>query len=123
MNLRGGDAPLIFGEEVKMKVAITALEPNLDSQIDPRFGRAKYFIIVDLDTMAYKVIENEGVKAASGAGTLAAQKIIDEGVSVVCSGDVGPHAREVIESSGIKIVHLEGGSVRDAIEKIKGGNL
>ena len=32
-----------------MKIAITSQGPDFSSQVDPRFGRAKNFIVVDKD--------------------------------------------------------------------------
>jgi predicted Fe-Mo cluster-binding NifX family protein len=33
-----------------MKIVIGAISPDLDDPIDPRFGRAAYFVIVDTYT-------------------------------------------------------------------------
>jgi predicted Fe-Mo cluster-binding NifX family protein len=46
-----------------MKIAITAQDKNLDADFDPRFGRCKYFVIVDLDTEEHRVEQNEGTTA------------------------------------------------------------
>lgn len=51
-----------------MKIAISSQGTDLNSQVDPRFGRAQYFIITDSDTLDYEVIENPNISAAGGAG-------------------------------------------------------
>jgi len=42
-----------------MKIAITATGPDLDSIVDPRFGRCAYFLIIDPETMEYESIETQ----------------------------------------------------------------
>ena len=51
-----------------MKIAITATGKTLDSQVDPRFGRAAWFIVADSDSMEFEAIANDNVNAAGGAG-------------------------------------------------------
>lgn len=41
-----------------MKMCVTASAGNLDAQIDPRFGRCPYFLIVDSETMKFDVVPN-----------------------------------------------------------------
>jgi predicted Fe-Mo cluster-binding NifX family protein len=41
-----------------MKVAVTAQGKDLGDQVDPRFGRCPYFLVVDTDTMVAEAIEN-----------------------------------------------------------------
>jgi len=60
-----------------MKIAVTSTGKTLDSQVDPRFGRAACFIIVDTETMDFNVIENENIAAAGGAGISSAKVVID----------------------------------------------
>ncbi len=42
-----------------MKVAVSAAGKNLESIIDERFGRSRYFIILETDDMRYEVIEGD----------------------------------------------------------------
>lgn len=102
-----------------MKICITSEGDNLDSQIDPRFGRCKYFVIIDLETMEYEIIKNPNMDATGGAGTQSAQLIASKGAEVVLTGDVGPNASQALQSAGIKIVTGITGLVKDAIEKYK----
>lgn len=102
-----------------MKICITSQGEDLDSQIDPRFGRCQYFIIVDPKTMEFEVIKNPNMDAAGGAGTHSAQLIASEGAGVVLTGDVGPNASQALQSAGIKIVTGITGLIKDAVEKYK----
>ena len=39
------------------KICVTAEDGNLDAQVDPRFGRCRYFIIITPETMELYDIE------------------------------------------------------------------
>ena len=106
-----------------MRVCVTAVAPSLDAQIDPRFGRCAYFIIVDTDTMSFKAIPNTSASALSGAGIQAAQTVVNEGVEAVITGNVGPNSYQVLASAGVKIFTGAFGTVREAIEAYKAGRL
>jgi len=104
-----------------MKICVTSQGNNLDSLVDPRFGRCQYFIIVDTDTMEYKAIENSNIAAGGGAGIQSAQLIANEGVKTVLTGNCGPNAFRVFSGAGIQIMTGVSGVVREAIEKFKRG--
>ena len=106
-----------------MKLCITAVSGSLDAQIDPRFGRCSYFLIVNSETMESQAIPNESFNAAHGAGIQAAQTVANSGAKVVITGNVGPNAFRVLSAAGIKIVTGASGNVRDAVEKYKKGQL
>jgi len=106
-----------------MKIAITATAGNLDAEIDPRFGRCRYFIIVDSDAMKPEVLDNAGAMAGGGAGISAAQTIAGKGIEAVLTGNCGPNAYQVLSTAGIKVLTGVSGRVRQAIEDYKSGKL
>jgi predicted Fe-Mo cluster-binding NifX family protein len=106
-----------------MKIAIPASSDKLEANLDPRFGRCQYFLVVDSDSMDFNAIPNDSINAAHGAGIQAAQIIANMGVDVVITGNVGPNAFNVLFASGIKIVTGASGSIKDVIEKFKSGQL
>lgn len=106
-----------------MKICVTAAGNTLDAPVDPRFGRASYFIIVDSETMAFEAIPNMAADAMGGAGIQAAQAIARKGVNVIITGNVGPNAFQALASAGIKMVVGAYGTVREVIEKYKRGEL
>ena len=80
-------------KEIKMKIAISSQGNFPDSNVDPRFGRAKYFIIYDTETDSFDVIDNvQNIQAAQGAGIQAAQNVANQNVELVISGNLGPKA-------------------------------
>jgi predicted Fe-Mo cluster-binding NifX family protein len=99
-----------------MKIAVTSTGPSLDDQVDPRFGRCPYFVIVDSDSMEASPHENVNAAAAGGAGVQAGQFVADQGVSVVLTGNCGPNAVPVLEAAGIELVTGMTGTVREAVQ-------
>jgi predicted Fe-Mo cluster-binding NifX family protein len=107
-----------------MKIAVTSTGTDLDAPVDPRFGRAPYFLIVDSETFAFHVVDNhENVNALKGAGIQAARSVCDEGAEVLLTGFCGPNAFKALQAAGIKVANDAAGSVRDAVKAYVGGKL
>ena len=104
-----------------MRIAISATGPSLDAEVDPRFGRCGYFIIVDTETMEFEAVENTNVMASGGAGIATAQMVANKGVEVVLTGNAGPNAYQTLAAAGIQVITGVGGGIRDAIEGYKAG--
>ncbi len=110
-----------------MKIAVSTVGNNLDSIIDPRFGRCAYFVIVEVEKneiKKFEAIQNPAATSIGGAGIQAAQLIANKGVEVLITGNIGPNAFSILSGTGIKIVTGVGGvSVREAIERYLKGEL
>jgi predicted Fe-Mo cluster-binding NifX family protein len=106
-----------------MKVCISASTNDLNAPIDPRFGRAQGFLLVDTETMAYEFVDNQAIMASGGAGTQAAQLISDKGARAVLTGNVGPNAFNALTAAGIPIYVGLNCSAREAVEKFRQGLL
>jgi len=106
-----------------MKIVITSTGKTLDSQVDPRFGRSAYFVIIDTETMDFSVIENESAAAAGGAGISSGKIVIDAGAQAVLTGNCGPNAERTLTAAGIKLYTGVTGTVAEAIELFKSGKL
>ena len=105
-----------------MIVAITAKDGVLNSEVDPRFGRAAFFVIADTDTLEARIIDNsESVNASSGAGTGAAQTLSELGVDALYTGQVGPKASEVLKAAGIECHQGTTGTVADVLNAVTPG--
>lgn len=105
------------------KIAVSCEGPTLDDAVDPRFGRAGGFVVVDLPDMTISYIDNGASQAMSmGAGIETAERMARAGVEVVLSGYVGPKAFEALSAAGIKICqNVEGISVGEAVERFRKG--
>ncbi|MFC1542983.1 NifB/NifX family molybdenum-iron cluster-binding protein [Candidatus Neomarinimicrobiota bacterium] len=106
-----------------MKIAISSAGQRFESDIDPRFGRCKYFIVVDTDTKKFEAFPNENAEAMGGAGIKAAQFVADLDVEAVLSGNIGPNAFDVLNAAGIQILTSAGGTVSDAVRDFNEGKL
>jgi len=104
-----------------MKIAVSATGTGLDAQVDPRFGRCQYFIIIDPDTMEFEAVDNSSAMSAGGAGISAAQAVAATGVQAVLTGNCGPNAYQVLSSAGIQVISGVSGKVRDAVEGYQSG--
>jgi predicted Fe-Mo cluster-binding NifX family protein len=107
-----------------MKIAITSQGTHLDSQVDPRFGRAAYILIVDTDTLEFEVMDNkENVNAFKGAGIQTASMVNDKGAKVLLTGYCGPKAFQVLNAAKINVADNVEGTVRDAVKTFIEGKL
>ena len=106
-----------------MKVAVSSSGTNLDSQIDPRFGRCTYFIIVNTDDMSFEAFDNEGIALGGGAGIQSSQFVASKGVGAIITGNVGPNAVQTLSAAGLEIFMGQTGSVREAVERYRRGDI
>ena len=106
-----------------MKICVTATAASLEAQIDPRFGRCSYFVIVDSETIRFEAISNMAAGVSGGAGIQAAQTIANKGVKLLITGNVGPKAFQALSAAGIEVVTGAVGTVREAVEKFRRGQL
>ena len=102
-----------------MKIAISATSTSLDGEVDSRFGRCPYFIIVESDTMQFETLDNSSATADGGAGISTGQVIAKSGVQVVLTGNCGPNAYRVLSAAGIQVITGVSGKIRDAVQGYK----
>lgn len=98
-----------------MKLCITSTGKDIEAKVDPRFGRATYFLIIDTDSGVLEVVENTAAAGGQGAGIGAAQIVSDKGADRVLTGRVGPNALKAFQESGIKL--FEGVSAQETVKE------
>jgi predicted Fe-Mo cluster-binding NifX family protein len=106
-----------------MRIAVTSTGETLDSEVDPRFGRAACFVVVDTETMDFKMIENASTAAAGGAGISSAKTVVDAGVEAILTGNCGPNAERTLRAAGVKLYTGVKGTVSQAVQLFKDGKL
>jgi predicted Fe-Mo cluster-binding NifX family protein len=106
-----------------MKIAVSAEGSNLEAQVDPRFGRSAYFVVVDSESGEVEAVPNAGALAGHGAGVQAAQFVVQQGIAVIIAGRIGPNAFEVLDASGIGVYQSQGGTVAETIAAFSAGEL
>ncbi len=101
-------------------IAITSQGKDLESLVDPRFGRAKYFIVLDIESGKFTVHDNAvNLQLAQGAGIQAGQAVVNLGVTAVITGNVGPKAFNVLNAGNVQIFTGASGTVQQAIDDYK----
>jgi len=106
-----------------MKIAVTASGASLDAQVDPRFGRCPYFLVIDTDNLDFEAVENANVALGGGAGIQSAQLMAEKDVQFILTGNCGPNAYQKLSAAGIQTVVGCSGLIRDAVERFKSGGL
>ena len=106
-----------------MKIVISSTGPSLDSEVDPRFGRCQYFMVVDLDDMSFEALPNENLAQGSGVGIQAAKLVADRGAKAVLTGNIGPNAQDVLAEVGVDVIAGISGTVREKAQQYKNGDL
>ncbi len=107
-----------------MKICVTAAGPTLDAPVDPSFGRAKHFIIVDPETLEFIALDNPSINAMGGAGVQAAQLVAARRAKAVLTGQAGMNAFRALQQAEIAIYGgVTSGTVREAIAQYQAGTL
>jgi predicted Fe-Mo cluster-binding NifX family protein len=107
-----------------MKIAVTSLGESPDSPVDQRFGRARFFVLFDLDTEQWSAHENkQNLEAAQGAGIQAAQRVVELGAQAVITGYCGPNAFATLSAAEVAIYQEASGSVQESVAAYKTGVL
>ncbi|MEA2062904.1 MAG: NifB/NifX family molybdenum-iron cluster-binding protein [Gemmatimonadota bacterium] len=107
-----------------MKIAVTSQGEDLSSPVDPRFGRAINFLIVDTETGTFETLDNnQNLNLPQGAGIQSAEAVAASGVEAVLTGNCGPNAFRTLSAADIKVYNNAGGTVAEAVEKFKAGEL
>ena len=107
-----------------MKIAITAQDKELSSEVDLRFGRARWLIVLDTETGDYKAHDNVlNLNAIQGAGIQTGKNIANLGVEAVITGNVGPNAFKTLNAANVTIFLSKTQTVKDAVASFKAGGL
>ncbi len=102
-----------------MKIVVTSTGLDLDAAVDPRFGRCACFALIESESGVLEATPNPFLDAAGGAGTQAAQWVVEQGAGALLTGLCGPKAATVLQDAGVRIVEGISGTVREAVDRIR----
>lgn len=105
------------------KICISSTGKDLDANVDPRFGRSEFFLIINPENKDYELIINESQNEMGGAGIKAAERIAKNNVKYVITGNVGPNAFQTLKAAGIKVISGVSGNISDVIDQFNKGEL
>jgi predicted Fe-Mo cluster-binding NifX family protein len=103
------------------RICITSTGKDLEAEVDPRFGRAPYFLLLDPAGQKIEVVTNPQKEAAQGAGIQAARFLTEQNVSILLTGQVGPNAERVLSAAGIQVLSGISGRIADVIRSFAKG--
>jgi predicted Fe-Mo cluster-binding NifX family protein len=106
-----------------MRVVVSSYGADIDGPLSPTFGRCPVFLFIETDSMEFEAAPNPGLDAPGGAGVEAAQFVTSRGIEAVITGRVGPKAMNVLETAGTPVFLTERGTVRQAVEDFRDGEL
>jgi len=106
-----------------MKIAVSSSGKDLAAQLDPRFGRCRYFLIIETDDLSFEVFENENAALGGGAGIQSAQFVASKGARAVITGNCGPNALQTFTAAGVQVYDGQAGTIKDIVNKYKNGEL
>lgn len=107
-----------------MKILITTTAPDIGASVEPRFGRAASFLVVDTETGAWQALENPALRSSGGAGIQAAQVASSNGCEAVISGEFGPNAFDALDAADIKMYQFgSADSVEEILRRFQAGQL
>ncbi len=107
-----------------MKIAVSATGKKLSDKVDPRFGRARYILLVDQESMDIEAIDNSNnIQAFKGAGIQAATLLADKEVDVLLTGFCGPNAFRTLNAADIRVINNVSGTVEQAISAFNRGGV
>ena len=107
-----------------MKIVFTTSGNDLNAPLDSRFGRASKFLVYDLDSETFDVVDNQqNLNAAQGAGIQSAETVARLGAKALVTGHCGPKAFRVLLAAGIKIYNTDARTVAEALEHYRAGKL
>jgi len=87
-----------------MKVAISSKGDTLDSEMDSRFGRCKFFAIYDSENKSTQFVENKAASLTEGAGPAALQLLTAQGVTKLVSGNFGMKIKTLSSDLSVQLI-------------------
>jgi predicted Fe-Mo cluster-binding NifX family protein len=104
-----------------VKITISSSGKELNSLLDPRFGRCPFYAVYDTEDEKWNFHPNPGSMEGSGAGIKASQFLIEKQVDVLLTGDVGPNASRILNSAGIKVYSFSEVLIEKALKLYEDG--
>jgi predicted Fe-Mo cluster-binding NifX family protein len=102
-----------------MRIAVAAVGKDQNSEISPRSGRSKFYLIFDDRVNLLEVLSNPFSRGGGGAGFGVAKMLADKKVDIVIGSQKGEHFEEALQARGIEYYEMTG-TAKDAVALILG---
>ena len=100
-----------------MKIAVAAIGKDETSEISPRSGRAKFYLIFNEKGELLEAISNPFSRGGGGAAFGVAKMLAEKGVDIVVGSQVGEHMGEILKMRGLRYFEMTG-TTKDAVVQI-----
>ena len=108
-----------------MKIAISSTGKDLESEVDAKFGRCNYFLIIEIENKKikdFKAIENTAKAQMGGAGITAGEIVAKQNVDAIITVNLGPRGFSVFEQLRITIYQGQG-KIKEVVQDFVDGKL
>ena len=106
----------------RLRIAVpSAGDGGLEDTVSKVFGRANTFTIVDAEDEigSVELLKNPAVSYKHGAGPIVVKMLVDSGVNVVLSAELGPGASALLDQHNIThVVVKPGAGVKESVRKV-----
>jgi len=102
-----------------MKIVLSSQGNTKEDLVDVKFGRCKYFAVYDSEVESFSFVENSGKDSNQGAGTLAAQVVLELNADVLLTERLGPKAFKVLNASHLNLFKCQGMTLIDAVNRFE----
>jgi len=107
-----------------MTLAVTAQRADMRAELDPRFGRAPFFILIDTESGRFRAHDNRrNLNLVGRAGVIAARDMVRLGVDALITERVGPRTFRALQSANVDVYVGASGRVADAAAQFERGEL
>lgn len=104
-----------------MIIALSASGSEKEFVLDTRLGRCPTYAFYNDEKDIWSFMPNPGAVQDSGAGIKAAQFLIEQNTDVLLTGEMGPKAARILNSTKIKVYSLSEVPLKEAIKLYQEG--
>ena len=99
-----------------MKILISSTGKDLESKVDQNFGKCPYCLFIETVTMNYDVLRTDNPGRHAISENDITQTIIEKGVKVVITGEIGQEAHDALSNAGVTVLTDMEGPVVDVLK-------
>jgi predicted Fe-Mo cluster-binding NifX family protein len=104
-------------------IAISSDGESLDAKVQPLFGRSRFFILADPETLEWEVLDNMyNLSSLQQVGVMTAQNLVRKNIRTVITGKCGSKAFKELTEAGVQVLLDTQGTGRQALEQFLRGD-
>lgn len=105
-------------------IAISAAKKSLDAPVETLFGRSRFFILADPDTLEWESLDNlPNLSSLEQVGAMTAKSLIRRNIQTIMTGKCGSKSFAELKSAGVQVILETHGTVRQALDSLIRGEV